>query len=182
MKLGVFIERDGVLNQTRVERQHQVSPLTLDQFRVHTSVAPLLKKLKDAGFIVIVTTNQPGISRGYQSRNELDAMHRVLQRALPAVDDLLMCAHDETDDCPCRRPKPGLLKEGGFHWHLDLERSFVVSDKWQDAEAAHRVGCTSLMIKSPWLGGVHHDLILPDFAAVVEKILQLKSAHGPVYA
>jgi D-glycero-D-manno-heptose 1,7-bisphosphate phosphatase len=181
MKLGVFIERDGVLNQARVERQHQISPLTLDEYRVHTSAAPLLKKLRDAGFIVIVTTNQPGISRGYQSRNELDVMHKILRRTLP-VDDLLMCPHDETDDCPCRRPKPGLLKEGAFQWQLDLERSFVVSDKWQDAEAALRVGCTSLMIKSPWLGGVHHDLVLSDLAAVVEKILQLKSAHGPVYA
>jgi D-glycero-D-manno-heptose 1,7-bisphosphate phosphatase len=181
MKLGVFIERDGVLNQARVERQHQVSPLTLDQFHVHTSAAPFLHKLKEAGFVIIVTTNQPGISRGYQSRNEVDLMHKILRRALP-VDDLVMCPHDETDDCPCRRPKPGLLKEAAFAWHLDLERSFVVSDKWQDADAAHRAGCISLMIESPWLKGVHHDLVLPNFPAIVEKILRLKSAHGPVYA
>jgi D-glycero-D-manno-heptose 1,7-bisphosphate phosphatase len=181
MKLGVFIERDGVLNQARVERQHQVGPLTLDQFRVQTSAAPFLLKLKEAGFIIIVTTNQPGISRGYQSRNEVDLMHKILRRALP-VDDIFMCPHDETDHCPCRKPRSGLLKEAAFEWHLDLERSFVVSDKWQDADAAHRVGCTSLLIKSPWLSGVHHDLILPNFAAVVEKILHMKSACGPVYA
>src|SRR6185295_8076000 len=113
MKRGIFIEGDGVLNQTRVERQHQVSPLTLDQFRVHTSAAPFLAKLKAAGFLVIVTTNQPGISRGYLSRNEVDLMHRVLRKALP-LDDLLMCPHDETDDCPCRKPRPGLLKEAAF--------------------------------------------------------------------
>ena len=181
MKRGIFIERDGVLNRTRVERQHQVSPLTVDQFRVNTAAAPLLLKLKEAGFVLIATTNQPGISRGYLSRNEVDMMHRILRRNL-TLDDLFMCPHDETDDCPCRKPRSGLLKEAAFKWHVDLERSFVVSDKWQDAEAAHRVGCTSLMIESPWLGASHHDLVLPSFAAVVEKILQLKSAYGPVYA
>ncbi|MSU57644.1 MAG: HAD-IIIA family hydrolase [Pedosphaera sp.] len=181
MKQAVFIERDGVLNQARVERQHQVSPLTLDQFHIHKTGAPFLLKLKQAGFILIVTTNQPGLSRGYQSRNEVDIMHKLLRRTLP-VDDVFMCPHDETDHCPCRKPGAGLLKEAAFKWHLDLERSFVVSDKWQDADAAHRVGCTSLLIESPWLSGVHHDLILPDLGAVVEKILQLKSAPGPVFA
>ena len=180
MKLGVFIERDGVLNQVKVERQHQVSPLTLDQFRIHQAIAPLLQKLKAAGFILIATTNQPGLACGYQSRSELDLMHRRLRQALP-LDDILVCPHDEADRCPCRKPRAGLLREGGFNWHLNLDRSFVISDKWQDAEAAHQAGCTSVMLESPWLGTVHHDLVLPDFRAAVEKILQLQSANGPVF-
>src|SRR6185436_12805906 len=133
MKLGVFIERDGVLNSVRVERQHQVTPLMVDEYHVNVEARDLLQKLKDAGFVLIVTTNQPGFSRGYQSRRELDLMHERLHRALP-LDDILVCAHDETDRCPCRKPKPGLLIEAAFKWHLDLERSFVISDKWQDAE------------------------------------------------
>jgi histidinol phosphatase-like enzyme len=60
MKLGVFIERDGVLNQARVERNHQVSPLSLDEFHVNEAAAPLLKRLKNSGFVLIATTNQPG--------------------------------------------------------------------------------------------------------------------------
>ena len=130
MKLGVFFERDGVLNQARVERQYQVSPLTLEDFKLNPDAGPLIKRLKAAGFVVIVTTNQPGLSRGYQSRRELDRMHDLLRKTLP-VDDLLVCPHDETDRCPCRKPKPGLLVEAGFKWHLSLEHSFVISDKWQ---------------------------------------------------
>src|SRR5712664_514429 len=65
MKLGVLIERDGVLNRTRIERQHQVGPLTLEDFHIHKAVAPLLHKLKSAGFILLATTNQPGLSRGW---------------------------------------------------------------------------------------------------------------------
>jgi D-glycero-D-manno-heptose 1,7-bisphosphate phosphatase len=176
MKLGVFIERDGLLNKVRVERQHQVSPATLSDFKISKDVAPQLKKLKAAGLMVIVTTNQPGIARGYLPRRELDRMHDLLRRSLP-IDDLFLCPHDEADRCPCRKPKPGLLTEARFKWHLDLDRSFVISDKWQDAEAARAAGCTSLLVESPWVGTVHHDFLLPNFSTVVNKILQLQSAN-----
>ncbi|MFO1488666.1 MAG: HAD-IIIA family hydrolase [Verrucomicrobiota bacterium] len=177
MKLGVFIERDGVLNQARVEHNHQVSPLMLEEFKINMAAAPLLKKLKAAGLTIIVTTNQPGISRGYLMRRELDRMHDLLRRCLP-IDDLLICAHDDNDHCPCRKPKPGLFSEAAFKWRLNLDRSFVISDKWQDAEAARAVGCTSLLIKSPWTGDAHHDFVLPDLAAVVNKILSLQGASA----
>ena len=176
MKHGVFIERDGVLNQARVERQHQVSPLMLEEFKINMEVAPSLKKLKDAGMTIIVTTNQPGISRGYLMRRELDRMHNLLRKSLPMIDDLLICAHDDTDHCPCRKPSPGMFSEAAFKWRLNLDRSFVISDKWQDAQAARAVNCTSLLIKSPWIGTAHHDFVLPDFSAVAEKILNLQTA------
>ncbi|MBC8096565.1 MAG: HAD-IIIA family hydrolase [Akkermansiaceae bacterium] len=177
MKLGVFIERDGVLNQVRLNGPSQVSPVTLAEFKVNEEAAPLLAKLKAAGLKVFVTTNQPGIARGYLPRRELDYMHDQLRRKLPSIDDLFLCPHEEADRCPCRKPNPGLLKEAKYKWQLNLDRSFVISDKWQDAEAARAAGCTSLLIKSPWIGTVHHDFILPDLGAVVDKILQLHSAH-----
>ena len=180
MKHGIFFERDGILNVVRVEREHQVSPLTLEEFHVNEAIAPLLSKLKAGGFLLIATTNQPGLSRGYQSRRELDRMHEMLQRKLP-LDDILVCPHDETDRCPCHKPKPGLLVEAAFKWHLDLDRSFVVSDKWQDAEAARTAGCTSLLLRCPWIGKVHHDFVLPDLEAIVDKIRQLRKAK-PVLA
>jgi D-glycero-D-manno-heptose 1,7-bisphosphate phosphatase len=181
MKLGVFIERDGILNQVRLERQHPVSPVTLEEFKVNVELAPLLKKLKAAGFMLIATTNQPGIARGYLPRRELDRMHDVMRRALP-LDDIFLCAHDEADRCPCRKPKPGLIVEAKFKWHIDLDRSFVIGDKWQDAEAARAAGCTSLLVESPWVGKVHHDFILPNFTAVVDKILHLQTTNRAVAA
>jgi D-glycero-D-manno-heptose 1,7-bisphosphate phosphatase len=174
MKQGIFLERDGVLNLARVERQHQVSPLTLEEFQVNEAAGPLLSQLKASGFLLIATTNQPGLSRGYQSRRELDRMHDLLRRKLP-LDAILICPHDETDHCPCRKPKPGLFVEAAFSWHIDLDRSFVVSDKWQDAEAARTVGATSMLLDSPWVGNVHHDFVLPDLSAAVDKIRQLRA-------
>ena len=181
MKQGVFIERDGVLNLVNVERQHQVSPRTLEELKVNQAAVPLLTRLKTEGLLLIATTNQPGLSRGYQNRRELDRMHDLLRKTF-ALDDIMVCPHDETDRCPCRKPKPGLLVEAGFKWHLDLDRCFVISDKWQDAEAARTAGCTSLLITSPWVRTTHRDFILPDLGAVVEKILRLKSTGRPVTA
>ena len=175
MKQGVFIERDGILNQVRVEGQHQVGPLTLEELRINKAAVPLLTKLKMSGLLLIATTNQPGLSRGYQNRRELDRMHDLLRKTF-VLDDMLVCPHDETDRCPCRKPKPGLLVEAAFKWHLDLDRSFVISDKWQDAEAARTAGCTSLLVHSPWVRTVHRDFVLPDLEAIVEKILRLKSS------
>ena len=142
----------------------------------HAALEPL-QKLKDAGYVLLATTNQPGISRGYLSRRELDLMHVVLRKKLP-LDDILMCAHDEMDHCPCRKPSPGLIREAAFQYHLDLDRSFVVSDKWQDAQAAHNAGCTSIMLASPWIGKGHYDYVLPDLNAIANKILWL--AANPV--
>jgi D-glycero-D-manno-heptose 1,7-bisphosphate phosphatase len=181
MKQGIFFERDGILNRLRLEHQRPVSPLTMGDFHVNEAIAPLLARLKGAGFCLIATTNQPGLSRGYQSRRELDRMHERLRRALP-IDDIFVCPHDQTDHCPCRKPKAGLLVEAAYKYYLELDRSFVISDKWQDAEAARMAGCTSLLLQSPWVGDGHHDFVLPDLEAIVEKVLQLQTACGAVAA
>jgi D-glycero-D-manno-heptose 1,7-bisphosphate phosphatase len=173
MKRAVFIERDGILNQVRTGPRHQITPLTQEELKFNNAALAPLKKLKAADFVLIVTTNQPGLSRGYQSRRELDRMHEQLRRAFP-VDDIMVCPHDETDHCPCRKPRPGLLIEAAFKWHLNLDHSFVISDKWQDSEAARTAGCTSLLLESPWVGQAHHDFVLPNLDAITAKILQLK--------
>jgi D-glycero-D-manno-heptose 1,7-bisphosphate phosphatase len=170
MKAAVFFERDGVLNRLRAEARG-ATPLTLDQFVFNEEAVEPLWALKAVGYLLLVTTNQPGLSRGYQSRRELDLMHDLLRKRLQ-IDDILVCPHDEMDDCPCRKPKPGLLQEAAFKWHLDLDRCFVVSDKWQDAEAARNAGCTSFLIRSPLNGAVHRDFTLSSLPAVVHKILQ----------
>jgi histidinol phosphatase-like enzyme len=90
------------------------------------------------------------------------------------LDDILICPHDATDDCPCRKPKPGLLTEAAFKWQINMERSFVLSNKWQDARAAHNAGCTSLLIVSPWIGKGHQDIVLASLAEVPGKIARLQ--------
>jgi D-glycero-D-manno-heptose 1,7-bisphosphate phosphatase len=173
MKKAVFIERDGILNEVKAGPKNPISPLTLEEFKMCAKAKAALASLKAAGFVLIVTSNQPGLSRGYQCRRELDRMHDLIRKMFP-IDDLLICPHDESDQCPCRKPKPGLLIEAAFKWHLNLDHSFVISDKWQDAEAARTTGCTSLLVDSPWIGHGHHDFVLPNLKSIVDKIIHLK--------
>ena len=66
---------------------------------------PVFEHLKSAGFLLIATTNQPGLSLETLSRRELDRMHEKLRRCFP-LDDILVCPHAQMDDCPCRKPAP----------------------------------------------------------------------------
>ena len=174
MKAAVFVERDGILISDRVENNSLLPPLALDQMEPKTAAIEPLRLLKAAGFLIIATTNQPALSSGLLSRRELDRMHSIL-RQIFCLDDILICPHDATDCCPCRKPKPGLLTEAAFKWHLNMERSFVLSNKWQDAEAAHNAGCTSLLISSPWIGKGHHDIVLPSLSQAPGRIARMQA-------
>ncbi|MEN9573600.1 MAG: D-glycero-beta-D-manno-heptose,7-bisphosphate 7-phosphatase [Verrucomicrobiota bacterium] len=171
MKAAVFLERDGVLNQVRVVGRNQVPPMRLEDFQVREEVREPLAQLKAAGYLLFVTTNQPSVGRGVLPRRELDRMHDHLRRALP-IDDVLLCPHEESDRCSCRKPGAALFTEAAFRWHLDMERSFVISDKWQDAAAAFVAGCNSVLIQSPWSGSGHHDFLVRDLDEACQKILQ----------
>ena len=177
MKAAIFFERDGILNLCEVQHGHQRAPLQLEQFQLNPAAGPLLTRLKQAGFVLIATTNQPAVSRGELTRNELDLMHAILRRKLP-LDDIMLCPYDD-EDHPCYKPQPGMFLEASFKWSLDLDRSFVISDKWPDAKAAQIAGCTSIMVRSPWIGDDHHDFVVENLAAAVAKI---ESLHLHLFA
>jgi D-glycero-D-manno-heptose 1,7-bisphosphate phosphatase len=173
MKAAIFFERDGILNLCETNGRTQVVPRRVEDFKVNPAAEPLLQQLKAAGYVLVATTNQPGISRGHLTRNELDMMHKILRRKLP-LDDILVCPYDDTTH-PCYKPHPGMFLEASFKWSLDLDRSFVISDKWQDAKAAHIAGCTSILIDSPWIGNDHHDFVVSSLDAAVAKINYLQA-------
>lgn len=175
MKTAIFFERDGILTLPKVEGQYQIVPRSVEEMAINRAAVKPLQRLKAAGFLLIATTNQPGISRGHVTRREVDLMHLMISKAFP-LDDIFMCPHDEWDRCPCRKPKPGLFREAAFKWQLDLDHSFVISDKWQDAKAAQNAGCTSILIQSQWNGGGHHDFIVAELESAVTKILALQAA------
>jgi D-glycero-D-manno-heptose 1,7-bisphosphate phosphatase len=177
MRTAVFFERDGILNLPSVEGAYQIAPRIFSELNLNRAAIPLLEELRTAGFALIVTTNQPGVSRGHTTRREIDLMHRLIERTF-SLDDIFTCLHDDADGCPCRKPKPGLLREAAHKWQLDLDHSFVISDKWQDARAAQNAGCTSILIQSPWNGGGHHDFIVENFEQAVAKVLQLQQQNA----
>lgn len=179
MRVAIFLERDGILNMERLEGTHAAPPMVLEQFQLNHEALEPLQQLKAAGFLLIATTNQPLLSGGTLLRQELDRMHTLLRKSF-SLDDIFVCPHDSSDFCPCRKPKPGLLTEAAFKWHINLDKSYVVSNKWQDSEAARAAGCTSLMIQSPFNGKGHHDIVLPSLSAVAERILRIPARAAAI--
>ncbi len=177
MKTAVFFERDGVLNLCPTHNGIQAVPFRFEDFLINPVAPPLLAELRASGFILIVTTNQPGITSGLLSRNELDLMHAFLRRKVP-LDDVFLCPYDD-ESHPSHKPRPGMLLEAAFKWRLDLDQSFVISDKWADAKAAQVAGCTSVMIDSPWIGDDHHDFVVPNLTAAIAKIGRLQESRMP---
>jgi transaldolase len=141
----VFLDRDGVLNRALVSDGKPGAPRTMDEFVIPPDRLVCLKELKRRGFTLIVVTNQPDFARGRQSIAAIEEMHRRLQAALP-VDDVLVCLHDEADNCRCRKPRPGLLIEAQRKYDLDLSRSFLIGDRWKDVDAGNAAGCKTVFI------------------------------------
>ena len=173
MRQAVFLERDGILNLCDTVNGEQVSPLRYERFRINPVARKALESLKAAGFVVIVTTNQPFLSQGILPRRELERMHSLLCRQLP-IDDIFVCPHADWTHPSCK-PQPGMFLEAGFKWGIDLDQSFVISDKEADAKAARIAGCTSIMIQSPWIGSEFRDFVVEDLPVAVEKILELNA-------
>ena len=141
---AVFLDRDGVINRAVVRDGKPHPPDTIEDLEVLAGVPDALRKLRGAGFRLIVVTNQPDVARGTQSREVVEAMNARLTAEL-AVDEVVACYHDG-DDCDCRKPKPGALVAAAHRHGVELERSFMVGDRWRDIEAGQRAGCRCLFV------------------------------------
>jgi D-glycero-D-manno-heptose 1,7-bisphosphate phosphatase len=175
MKKAAFIERDALLNLATKQGQ-QKTPTTWEEFRVNKQAVDSLQRLRNAGYLLIVTTNQPEISEGILSRRELDRMHDLLRATFP-LDDILFCPHEAEDDCPCRKPRAGMFHEAAFKHHLLLGLSVVISPRWEDAQVARIIGSTAFLIESPWLGSTDHQFALRNLDAAVDKLLERERPH-----
>ena len=142
---AVFLDRDGVLNRALVRNGKPYPPASLAELELVPGAAEALGRLKDAGFRLIVVTNQPDVARGAQTRAAVDELHRALQSQLP-IDEFRVCDHDDADECACRKPRPGLLLDAAAAHGLDLPACYLIGDRWRDIEASQRAGCPGIFI------------------------------------
>jgi D-glycero-D-manno-heptose 1,7-bisphosphate phosphatase len=151
-KRAVFLDRDGVINQAVVRDGKPYPPSGVDELKVVAGAAEALRDLKHAGFLLIVATNQPDIARGTQSRATVDVIHHALRETLP-LDDFFVCPHDDSDQCGCRKPLPGLLLRAAEKYHIDMSRSFMVGDRWRDVDAGASAGAKvdSIRAAADWI-------------------------------
>jgi D-glycero-D-manno-heptose 1,7-bisphosphate phosphatase len=145
MNKAVFLDRDGVLNQAVVRDGKPYAIANADEILLADGAEAALRRLKEAGFLLIVVTNQPEVARGSISRSSVEAIHASLGSALP-IDDVFTCYHDDSENCACRKPRPGLLLEAAARHDLHLASSYLVGDRWRDIDAAHAAGCVAVLI------------------------------------
>lgn len=142
---AVFLDRDGVITANIERGGRPVAPTTLAEFQILPGADENIRRLKAAGYLVIVVTNQPDVSTGLTRRETVDAMHAELFRRL-AIDDIKVCFHTDAANCACRKPKPGMLLEAAAERGIDTSTSFLVGDRWRDIGAGQDAGCTTIFI------------------------------------
>ncbi len=150
---AVFVDRDGVL----IRDVHHLS--SASQIEILPGVPESLRRLRDAGWAVVVVTNQSAVARGLVTEDGLRQIHRALEAQLEsrgaALDAIYYCPHHPEGaaaayrvECDCRKPRPGLLLRAAADLGIDLGASLMVGDAASDVEAGRRAGCRTVLIRS----------------------------------
>ena len=122
-------------------------------------VGQAVRKLNDAGFLVVLVTNQSGVARGYFPESLVAEAHGRLEELLgkdgARLDAGYYCPHHPTAGttmhtrvCDCRKPGTGLIDQAARDLAIDVSQSYMVGDKWSDVELGHRAGATSILVRS----------------------------------
>lgn len=182
---AVFLDRDGVVLRLvpYLSREEEMELLP--------GVGEHLCLLKNAGFALVVITNQSVVARGILTLSQLDELHETLRDMLGregvTLDGVYACPHhpDFTGPCECRKPEPGMLKGAARDLRLDLRSSYLVGDRWDDIEAARRVGVKGILVmtgygKEELLREVDSKTpVVEDLPAAIRWILNVEGASDP---
>jgi D-glycero-D-manno-heptose 1,7-bisphosphate phosphatase len=180
LRPAVFLDRDGTVAEEVGYLNHA------SRFRMFPFVAAAIERLKKAGLPVIIVTNQSGVGRGYfpeslvHTVNEL--MTQQLREAGTKIDAIYYCPHVSAENCNCRKPKTGMLERAAQEHALDLQRSFVVGDRYGDVELARNARARSILVRTGYGEGelawqavnwpVQPDFVAEDLTQAADWILR----------
>jgi len=169
----IFLDRDGVINRYPGDSDYVKS---WSEFKFLPEVKPSLKRLNDRGFKIVIVSNQAGISKGIYAQETLDLitknMLKELNDAKIDIAGVYYCTHREADNCPCRKPKTGLidmavnkLKNKGLE--PELNQSYFIGDTIRDIETGRAAGLKTILLFSGKEKPDNKDkwAILPDYTA-----------------
>lgn len=176
-KRAVFLDRDGVVIR-QWEGKYLDDPGNVELL---PGAAEAIRRLREAGFLVVVVTNQAGIGHGHLTEETLGEIHARLQELLSRegtkLDGIYHCPHTPEDDCPCRKPAPGMLYRAAEELGIDLSRSYMVGDMTTDIEAGKRAGCFAILVRTGFGGSdgrsdSEPDAVCDDLPSAADFILQ----------
>ncbi len=180
MRPAVFLDRDGTLNED-VGHLDRLERLTLFPFAIDAA-----RLLHQAGYAVVVVTNQGGIAKGLVEEPFVVDLHRRLTERFAAggaiIERFYHCPHDERAAvpayrraCECQKPGPGMVHQAMSDLDLDPTCSYVVGDKWSDIELARNVGATGILVRTGY--GVSQERRVEGTDVVVTDDLMAATVH-----
>ena len=159
MNKAVFLDRDGVINELIYYPEHGIvdSPFTPEQFKLFPWAGKSIKKLSKEGYKVVIVSNQPGIAKGYLSREGFGRIREKMSLDLESqgafLDAEYYCFHHPEAkvkrfkvNCTCRKPEPGLLLKAAEELDIDLSLSWMIGDGLTDVMAGRRAGCRTILL------------------------------------
>jgi D-glycero-D-manno-heptose 1,7-bisphosphate phosphatase len=121
-----------------------------EDLRLLAGAPEALRRLKEAGYLLVIFTNQSGVGRGVMTAADVESvnarMGKILGRAGAPLDGIYFCPHVDADNCECRKPKPGLLLRAAKELRIDLSSSWGMGDGARDLEAARAAGCRVILV------------------------------------
>lgn len=143
-KKAIFLDRDGTIN---VEIQYLHEPA---KFQFIPKVPEALKKFQEAGFAIIIITNQGAIGRGMYTLEDMQKTHEFMIKQLEAynvhIDAIYFCPHPKEEQCTCRKPQPGMILQAIYDFNIDPYNSWTIGDKISDIDAGKRANTQTLLV------------------------------------
>ncbi len=149
MQVAVFLDRDGTINEEMGYINH------IDRFVLLPGAAAAIRRINQSGLKAVVVTNQSGAARGYFPAELIDLVHQkmvdLLKEEGAFLDGIYTCTHapaaeEESGSCDCRKPGIGLMEQAAEELKLDLQRSYVVGDRFKDVEMAHKAKAKAILV------------------------------------
>jgi histidinol-phosphate phosphatase family protein len=164
MKRAVFLDRDGTINE---DTGYIGSP---ERLRLIDGTVDAVKKINEAGMMVVIISNQSGVGRGYFTTEAVETVNNRLRNILgkggAKIDAFYYCPHHPDEGCRCRKPRTGLVLRASKELGIDLSSSYVIGDKVSDIEMAYKSGAKAVLVLTGY--GTEHKGLLkrsPDFIA-----------------
>jgi len=137
---AVFLDRDGVLNIPEFRDGRSWAPRKVEDFVLYPDAAEAVQRLKRAGFLIVVVTNQPDVGNGKVPAHMIESMHTILAQNI-VIDRIEVCFDTRQQATRRRKPQPGMLEDAAQVLDIALEKSFMVGDRVGDIEAGKAARC-----------------------------------------
>jgi len=186
LRRAVFLDRDGTICEEVGYMNH------ITRLHIYPFTPAAIRRLNDAGFPVIVVTNQSGAGRGFFPESLISEVHDRIRQDLAVsgarIDAFYACPHRAEDGCECRKPCTGMLRRAAREHAVALAGSWVVGDRQADVDLAHNAGARSIFVLTGYGRGEYEwhlrdwphppDFVVENLAAAVDRILERESADA----